>query len=295
MEETISALRALRETFLSRVQCALLVMVAASGPGEAAAANRIVSLAPNLTELTFSAGAGAQIVGTVEFRDYPEAAKASPRIGDAFRIDFEQLLALHPDVVLAWESGTPQAVIDRLRALKVNVQVIATYSIADIGKALREIGVIVGTTQVAEAAGARFESEIEVLSKQYSARPQVSVFLQINDRPLFTVNGKQIMSQIATLCGGRNVFGDLNDLAPEIGEEAVLAADPEVILATDNSGEDALEHWRHWQRMKAVVTGNLYVLAPDDLARPTVRLARGAADMCRTLETARGKMKRTAK
>jgi iron complex transport system substrate-binding protein len=179
--------------------------------------------------------------------------------------------------------------------LKVNVRVIATYSIADIGKALREIGALVGTTQAAEAAGEQFENEIEVLRKQYGARPQVSVFLQINDRPLFTVNGKQIMSQIATLCGGRNVFGDLNDLAPEIGEEAVLAANPEVILATDNSGKDALEHWRRWQRMKAVVSGNLYVLAPDDLARPTVRLARGAADMCRTLETARGKMQRTAK
>ena len=251
---------------------------------------RIVSLAPNLTELTFSAGAGSQIVGTVEFSDYPQAARAIPRIGDAFRIDYERLLALHPDVVLAWESGTPKNVIERLRALNVNVRVIATYRIADISVAMREIGAISGTAASAERVGAQFERDIEALRQQYSARPTVSVFLQINDRPLFTVNGKQIMSEIVSLCGGRNVFADLNDLAPEIGEEAVIAADPQVILATDNSGDDALEHWRHWQRMKAVKTGNLYVLSPDDMARPTTRLALGAAELCRTLETARHRL-----
>jgi len=216
---------------------------------------RIVSLAPNLTELTFSAGAGSQIVGTVEFSDYPQAARAIPRIGDAFRIDYERLLALHPDVVFAWESGTPKNVIERLRALNVNVRVIATYRIADISVAMREIGAISGTAAIAERVG-----------------------------------GKQIMSEIVSLCGGRNVFADLNDLAPEIGEEAVIAADPQVILATDNSGDDALEHWRHWQRMKAVKTGNLYVLPPDDMARPTTRLALGAAELCRTLETARHRL-----
>lgn len=251
---------------------------------------RIVSLAPNLTELTFSAGAGSQIVGTVEFSDYPEAARAIPRIGDAFRIDYERLLALHPDVVLAWESGTPKNVIERLRALNVNVRVVATYRIADISVAMREIGAISGTAAIAEGVGAQFERDIEALRQQYSARPTLSVFLQINDRPLFTVNGKQIMSEIVSLCGGRNVFADLNDLAPEIGEEAVIAADPQVILATDNSGEDALEHWRHWQRMKAVRTGNLYVLSPDDMARPTTRLALGATELCRTLETARHRL-----
>lgn len=251
---------------------------------------RIVSLAPNLTELTFSAGAGSQIVGTVEFSDYPQAARAIPRIGDAFRIDYERLLALHPDVVLAWESGTPKNVIERLSALNVNVRVIATYRIADISVAMREIGVISGTAAIAQRVGAQFELDIEALRQQYSARPTVSVFLQINDRPLFTVNGKQIMSEIVSLCGGRNVFADLNDLAPEIGEEAVIAADPQAILATDNSGQDALEHWRHWQRMKAVKTGNLYVLPPDDMARPTTRLALGAAELCRTLETARHRL-----
>ena len=253
-------------------------------------APRIVSLAPNLTELTFSAGAGAHIVGTVEYSDYPPAARAIPRIGDAFRIDYERVLALHPDVVLAWESGTPQNVIERLRALNVNVRVIATYRIADIGSALREIGVIGGTSQIAQRAGAQFEHDMEILRRKYSGRRSLSVFLQINDRPLFTVNGKQIMSEVVSLCGGRNVFGELNDLAPEVGEEAVIAADPQVILVTDNSTQDALEHWRRWQRMQAVKTGNLYVLPPDDMARPTVRLARGAAELCRTLETARTKI-----
>ncbi|HEY4369773.1 MAG TPA: cobalamin-binding protein [Steroidobacteraceae bacterium] len=271
--------------------CVLWAGMANSADSTVAKPLRIVSLAPNLTELTFSAGAGAQIVGTVEYSDYPQAARSIPRIGDAFRIDFERVLALRPDVVLAWESGTPQNVIDRLRALQLNVRVLATYRIADIGAATREIGVIGGTTPIAEQAAKQFDNDIEVLRRQYSARPAISVFLQINDRPVFTVNGKQIMSQAIALCGGRNVFGELNDLAPEVGEEAVLAADPQVIIATDNSGHDALDHWRHWQSMSAVRSGNLYVLPPDDLARPTIRLARGAAEICRTLETARAKTK----
>ena len=251
---------------------------------------RIVSLAPNLTELTFAAGAGASIVGTVEYSDYPPAALRIARVGDAFRVDFERVLALRPDVVLAWESGTPQTVIERLQALKLNVKTIATWHLADVANAVREIGELAGTSAAADNTAARFERDIAALRDEYGTRKSVSVFLQINDQPLYTVNGKQIMSEMLELCGGRNVFAELSNLAPEIGIEAVIAANPQVIISTDVSGADGLAQWQRWRQITAVKSGNVYTLPPENVTRATTRLADGAATLCRTLETARHRL-----
>lgn len=247
---------------------------------------RIVSLAPSLTELAFAAGAGARLVGTVEFSDHPAAAKRIPRVGNAFRIDFERVLALRPQLVLAWEPGTPTAVIERLRELGLQVAIIKTYRIADIGAAVRSIGALTGLDATAQRVAARFEQDFAALRAQYSGRTPLAVFLQVNSAPLYTVNGKQIMSEVIELCGGRNVFASLNQLAPEIGMEAVLAANPEVIIAVQ-ANADVQAIWGRWQQVTAVRRGNLYTLPPDDLVRPTTRLLSGARQLCRTLERAR--------
>ena len=267
----------------------LLLLLGLLSALPAAAAIRIVSLAPNLTELAFTAGAGKLVVGTVEYSDYPQAARAIPRIGDAFRIDYERVLALQPDVVLAWEPGTPQPVVERLRSLQVRVQIVRTRSLADIAAGLRQIGELAGTQAVAERQAADFEQHIEGLRQQFAHRTNLTVFLQINDRPLYTINGQQIMSEVIALCGGRNVFADLNDLAPQVSVEAVIAADPDVIVATGDARAEGLDLWRHLTYMHAVRDGNLYSVLPDDLARSTTRLAAGARSLCLTLETARQK------
>jgi iron complex transport system substrate-binding protein len=249
---------------------------------------RIVSLAPSLTELAFAAGAGGRLVGTVEFSDYPEAAKRIPRVGDAFRIDFEQMLALRPDVVLAWESGTPLGVIARLRELGLEVVIIKTYRIADIAAAVRSIGALAGVEAAAQQVAGRFEQDFAALRTRYAQRTSLGVFLQVNSAPLYTVNGQQIMSEALELCGGRNVFASLSQLAPEVGMEAVIAANPEVIIAVQVDA-DLQTTWARWQQVAAVRRGNLYTLPPDDLARPTTRLLSGAQQLCRTLERARSK------
>lgn len=271
------------------VHLAVLLLTLA-GTSLHAAPVRIVSLAPNLTELVFSAGAGDRIVGTVEYSDYPQAARSIPRIGDAFRVDYERLVALRPDVVLAWEPGTPSAVIERLRDLHVKVAVIRTYTLAEIAAGVREIGRIADSGSLAATAADAFESDIASLRRQFSERPAVDVFLQINDRPLYTVNDKQVMSEVLALCGGHNAFGALNDLAPQVGEEAVIAANPGAIVSTGDSGAAGLDQWRKWPQLRAVAAGNLFVLPADDLSRPTLRLAQGAQAMCRTLETARHRL-----
>ena len=268
----------------------LLSGMCACAVSSAAAVERIVSLAPNLTELAFAAGAGSRVVGTVEFSDYPEAARTIPRVGDAFRVDFERLVALRPDAVLAWEPGTPPAVVQRLAELGLNVVTIATYNVADVARGLRSMGKLAGTQDAAENAALSYEREIEQLRTQYSRKAPVTVFLQINDRPLYTVNGRQIMSEVLALCGGRNVFAELNELAPQISVEAVLARNPQVILSTGDSQPESLTQWRRWKTLPAVRANNLYQVSADDLARATPRLARGAQTVCRTLETARQRL-----
>jgi iron complex transport system substrate-binding protein len=267
-----------------------LLLALIAGSVHAAVPQRIVSLAPHLTELAFTAGAGERIVATVEYSNHPDAARSIPRIGDAFRVDLERLLAVRPDVVLVWDSGTPAPTVERIRALNLSVVSFQTHRLEHVALVLREIGRLAGTSEVAERAAADYERSIRELRERYRNRTTVSVFIEVDDRPLYTVNGRHIMSEIVELCGGRNVFADLNALAPAIGIEAVIAANPQAIISTDDTVQDAAAVWSRWRHIEAVRTGNVYTLRSDDIARATTRLTVAAEAVCRTLDTARQRL-----
>jgi iron complex transport system substrate-binding protein len=267
----------------------LLVLIACAAHA-AAPPQRIVSLAPHLTELAFTAGAGDRIVATVDYSDHPDAARSIPRIGDAFRVDLERLLALRPDAILVWESGTPAPTIERIRALQLRVVPFQTQRLEDVATVLREIGRLAGTSEVAERAAADYERRIRELRERYRDRTPLRVFIEVDDRPLYTVNGRQIISEIVELCGGRNVFADLGELAPAISIESVIAANPQVIVSTDDTVPDASAEWARWRHIEAVRTGNVYTLRSDDIARATTRLTVAADAVCRTLDTARERL-----
>lgn len=268
---------------------ALVAAVAQGATPPAGHRLRIVSLAPNLTELAYAAGAGDTLVGTVEYSDYPASAKALPRVGDAWRVDVEQVLALEPDLVLVWASGTPVETIERLRSMRLRVVPVETFRIADVAAALRQIGAIAGTDAIAEAAARRYEQEMRALQAAHAGVRRLSVFIEIDDDPLYTVNGKHVISEVVSLCGGDNVFANLPQLAPPVALEAVLARDPEVILSTDDTVSDPAELWRRWTRMRAVRSGTIFALDSDIVTRATPRLAEGARAVCSALDTARGK------
>jgi iron complex transport system substrate-binding protein len=268
----------------------IVLMLLMVGAAHAAAPQRIVSLAPHLTELAFTAGAGDRIVATVEYSNHPDAARSIPRIGDAFRVDLERLLAMRPDAVLVWETGTPAPTIERIRALHLPVFAFQTQRLADVAAVLREIGRLAGTSAVAEREAADYERRIQELRDRYRDRIRVRVFIEVDDRPLYTVNGQQIISEIVELCGGRNVFADLNELAPAIGIEAVIAANPQAIISTDDTVPDAAAEWSRWRHIEAVRTGNVFTLRSDDIARATTRLTVAAEAVCRTLDTARQRL-----
>ena len=268
----------------------LLAAALCSAVTAAAERPRIVSLAPNLTEITYAAGAGPALVGTVEYSDYPEAARSLPRVGDGWRIDLEQVLALRPDIVLAWSSGTPAATIERLRATGLRVVEVPTFRLADVPAALRLVGELAGTRAAAESAAARFDAQVQRLRRQHAGARPVRVFIEIDDEPLFTVNGRHIISEVAGLCGGRNVFAGLPQIAPQVDVEAVLASDPDVILSTDDTIADPRAQWLAWPQLRAVRLGTIYSLSSDTVTRASPRLAQGAADVCAALDAARGKL-----
>jgi iron complex transport system substrate-binding protein len=256
-----------------------------------ASARRIVSLAPHITEILFAAGAGARIIGTVDYSDYPEPAKRLPRVGGYSQLDLETIAALRPDLVIAWESGNPPAAIAKLRALGVPVFVNQPDRILDVARAIEQFGRLAGTSMVADPAAAEFRSRYESLAARYSKRPTLRVFYQIWKEPLMTINGKQIISDAIRLCGGENVFAALPALAPRVTTEAVLAANPEVIVAS-GMGEarpEWLDDWRNWPQLAAAAKGNLYFIPPELIQRHTPRVLDGAERLCKDLEEARGK------
>lgn len=257
----------------------------------AAPAQRIVSLAPHITELLYAAGAGSRLVGAVEYSDYPAQARTLPRVGGYTRPDLEAIVGLRPDLVLAWYSGNPPAALEKLKALGIAVYVSQPDRMTDVAVELERYGVLAGTEPVANAAAAAFRDRYQALTARYSQRPVVDVFYQIWKQPLMTVNDKQIISDAIRLCGGRNVFGSLPLLAPAVTVEAVLAANPEVIVASGMGDErpEWLDDWRRWKSITAVARGNLYFIPPQEIQRHTPRLLDGAEKLCLALEAARQK------
>lgn len=254
----------------------------------AGAASRIVTLAPGLTELAFAAGAGAKLVGVSAWSDYPDAAKHLPQVGDSARLDAERILLLRPDLLLAWVSGNPAAEVARLEGLNLPVYAVEPARLADVPRVLRAIGALAGTGAEAERAAAEFEAEIAALGARYGGRRRLAVFYEIWDEPLLTVNGEHIISDVIRLCGGRNVFADAPLLTPAVSWEGLLAADPDVIIASVSSGsEAAARRLRKVPSLRAAARGRVFTVPADYIQRATPRILEGARRVCEALEAVR--------
>lgn len=252
-------------------------------------ARRIVSLAPYLTELLFAAGAGRYVAGVSGHSDYPPPARELPRIGGGAGLDLERIVALQPDLVVAWESGNPAGQVGQLQALGLRVYRSEPGTLADIGVTLERFGELAATRAEAQIAADVFNRRLASLRRRHADSAPVRVFYQVWDRPLMTVNGRHIISDVLRLCGGVNVFDDLDRLAPPVGIEAVLQRDPQVIIAA--AGADrapgVLQHWQRWTNLRAVREGHLYTIPEDVLVRHTPRILDGAERLCGILDQVR--------
>lgn len=252
-------------------------------------AERIVSLAPHVTEMLFDAGAGDRVVAAVSYSDHPPAARELPRVGSYNRFDIERILAHDPDLVVGWQSGNPDESLERLRRLGLTMYLTEPRSLDSIASNLERLGRLAGTSETAATTAERFRSRYRELRDRYADRPRLTVFYEIWNDPLMTVNGDHLISAIMRGCGGENVFADLSEIAPRIGVEAVLKRNPEVIIASGMGDErpEWLDEWKQWPELEATRRGNLFFIPPQLLQRHTPRVLDGMERMCRALEEAR--------
>jgi iron complex transport system substrate-binding protein len=252
-------------------------------------ARRIVSLAPHVTELLFAAGAGARLVGVSDYSDFPPAAKAISSVGGAAALDVERIVQLKPDLVVAWGSGNSASQLARLRGLGIAVFDSEPRTFAAIASSLERLATLTGSEAVGHAAANDFRARLNSLSSTYQQRAPVRVFYQIWREPLMTLNGSSMVSAAIRLCGGSNIFAQLPQLAPVVGTEAVLEANPEVIVTGGDDELAALAGWRRFASLLAVQRNNLFVINADWLARSGPRLLEGTELLCRQLDSARRK------
>jgi iron complex transport system substrate-binding protein len=258
-----------------------------------APARRVIALSPSLTELAFAAGGGPRLVGVAEHSNYPEAARSLPRIGDALSFQLERILALKPDLILAWEQGNNPRQLERLAALGVPIYYSQVGRLEDVATTLERLGVLLGTQP--QAAADDFRRGVARLGPDSSGlrAPPVRVLYQVWAQPLMTVSGRHVISDLIERCGGVNVFAAESALVPQIGVEAAIAAAPDAIIASGGAGAGEagragpLEHWRRYPAIPAVARDFLFLVDWDAISRPGPRLLDAGLEICAHLDSVR--------
>ena len=268
-------------------------------------AQRVITLAPNLTEFVYAVGGGAQLVGTVTASDYPEQARSVAHIGDYQRLDVERILDLKPDLVLVWLHGNGGRELAQLEAAGLTLVYLEPRRLDDIAPMLERVGLLLGHESEARQAAASLRKELADLRNRYAGREAVSVFYQVWTRPLMTLNDKHLTSDVIRSCGGRNVFGALGPLVPQLSTEAVVAARPEVMLTAREAGADATEPtarregvegptfaiWSRFSQIPAVRRDWLYSIPGDLISRQGPRVVQGVRALCEALDEVRRERK----
>lgn len=282
----------LLSTFLCSVTTASELIVVDDNGAEvrlSQPAKRIISLAPNITEVLFHIGAGEQIVGADEYSDYPVQAKDIQRVSNYAAANYELILSLKPDLVIAWQSGNGDKIINPLRKLGIPVFVVETAEIGEVPNLFRRFGKLSGQDKTAEQRALEFTERLKKLRIANAKKSSVRTFYQIWDEPLITLNGKHMVSSVIELCGGVNIFADAIPLVPYVNIESIVAADPQVIIAGGSQEEQPhwFKSWQKWSGISAVIKRQVYLIPSDLMQRHSVRILDGAEMMCGYLDRAR--------
>lgn len=250
---------------------------------------RIISLAPGTTAMLFAAGASHCLIGTIAHSTEPAAAAKLPVVGDAETLDFEQLLALRPTVVVVAVDVVQRVRIDRIRALGIPVYQVHVTSLAGMPESLRRLGTLTGTAEAADRAAAALDAELVELRAQYQARRPLRVLYQIWDKPIYTIGGRHVINDALRLCGARNVFDELDTAAPAVTRESALTRDPELIIASGPAAATAewLEEWRRFPTLSAVRRGQLVAHTDERIDRMGPSVIAATGHLCAVIDRTR--------
>ena len=250
-------------------------------------ARRIVTLAPALTELVFTAGGGDRVVGASAYSDYPPEAKKLPQVSSAMSWSLEEIASLKPDLVLAWHDNMRTEDVSRLSAFGIAVYVAESRNFDDVPRTLQAIGTLLGRDT--SPAIRAYRDKLERLRAQYAGKPQVTALLEIWHNPLTTIAGHHFMNEALEICGARNVFADLSGVAPIVSWEEVFFRDPDVIVGISSaaSEKEFRASWKERPTLRAVSQDHLVYADADRLQRLTARTPDGVASLCAAIDRVR--------
>ena len=248
------------------------------------AAERVISLAPALSEIILELGVGERLVGRIEGPALSGTLTAVPVVGRYDQLELETLLGLQPDLILAWSDSLSNAQRSQLRQLGIPLYEVAPRNLAQLGQLFAEIGEQLGVPQRGRQLQAQFDAGVDALRVRYRRDQPVSVFYQVWPQPLYTLGGQQIVSDALEVCGARNVFAGLKLPAPQVSIEAVLAQDPQIILLGAGQTADA---WKAWPQLQAVRLGQVWTVPDNGLERPSFQMLAALEKLCRQLQPAR--------
>ncbi len=254
---------------------------------------RIISLSPGTTELLFKAGAGQQVIAVDNYSDYPPVVKQLPNVGGYPNISTEAIVKQQPDLLVIWSNGNSPALAKQLKKLGLKTFYINVKKLDDIPRALQQLGWITGNTTTASNAARSFNRTLLVLKQTYASRASLPVFFEIWQNPLMTVGHSQVINEAITVCGGRNVFGDIPQPILKVSVEELLARNPQVIIDASPKGQTSAHHqkqlrfWQQWPSLAAVEKKNFITLQSDLITRPTSRMLEGVKQLCQQLDALR--------
>ena len=278
----------MKQSLFRRGMAALFLTLLSSLVHAGTAPQRVVTLAPHLTELVCAVGACARLVGVSAYSDYPAQVKDLPQVSDAATVNLEAVLGLKPDLVLAWDGGTAPETVARLRGLGLRVEPLRVRGLEDVAAALEETGALLGSADAAQQAAQAYRTRLAQLRARWRGAAPIRTVYQIETAPAYTINRDSPISEAMALCGGVNVFADLPRLAAPVSAEAMLAARPEAVLYGGEENAQAIDdYWARLAGAPAARTGNLYAVDANLLARATPRLLDGVEQVCTILDQAR--------
>lgn len=241
---------------------------------------RVVSLAPSMTEIMLELQADDLLVGVLDGGERPNALRDLPSVGRQGQLNMERLLSLRPDLLLLWPGSVPPAQREQLKRLGITTFSAEPHDLDQLIEQIAAIGERVGRAEQGQQYARALRERLRQLRQQYRRDEPLQVFYQVWDRPLYTLGGRQVVSDALAVCGARNVFADLSQPAPQVSVESVLLRNPQVILAGDQA---QLTGWLAWPQLRAVAHAGLLVVPDKGLERPSGQMIEATARLCALL------------
>lgn len=270
--------------FVTAVFCILFTVTINAAP-----VTRVISLAPHATEIAFAAGLGDKLVAVSAHSDYPPEAQTLEKVSNYQGIKIERIIALQPDLIIAWPTGNPIGELKKLEQFGLTIYYSQANSLEDIATSIEQLSQYADDPSIGQRAAADFRQQLAILKTSYDTQSKVRYFYQLSQQPIITVAQNKWPSEVFRFCGGVNVFANSEAPYPQVGLEQVIVQNPDVIFTSQHVIADT-NMWDKWrEQLSAVQHQFVWSLNSDWINRPTPRTLNAIKQVCEHFETVRQK------